>query len=387
VLDELLLRRTKENRADDIELPPRVVRVRKDHMDEFEDDFYQALYTQSKAEFNTYVEHGTVLNNYAHIFDILIRLRQAADHPYLVIYNQTNGTGTHGDAGGIRSSADRAFVSGDAAAAAEVCGLCDLPADQVAVRAACGCLFCRRCMEDVLTGGSGEGGGAMACPKCDAALTVNLTQSVTPGIHAGGGDANGALISTTRTKKSIMQRIDPARFQTSTKMEALMEELSLMQKRDPGAKAIVFSQFVTMLDLLEHRISTIGGIKCVKLRGNMTLEQRDVALKRFNNDADCKVFLISLKAGGVALNLTVANYSFIMDPWWNPAAEFQAIDRTHRIGQHRPIKATRFIIADSIEERILQLQEKKRLVFDGTVGGDAASMVKLTEGDMHFLFH
>ena len=95
---------------------------------------------------------------------------------------------------------------------------------------------------------------------------------------------------------------------------------------------------------------------------------------------------ISLKAGGVALNLTVASHIFLMDPWWNPAAEMQAIDRTHRIGQHKPIFATRFIIRDTIEERILQLQEKKRLVFDGTVGGDSQAMARLTVDDMRFLF-
>lgn len=96
--------------------------------------------------------------------------------------------------------------------------------------------------------------------------------------------------------------------------------------------------------------------------------------------------LISLKAGGVALNLTVANRIFLMDPWWNPAAEMQAIDRTHRIGQRKPIYATRFIIEDSIEDRILKLQDKKKLVFDGTVGGDASSMARLTVDDMRFLF-
>ena len=96
--------------------------------------------------------------------------------------------------------------------------------------------------------------------------------------------------------------------------------------------------------------------------------------------------LISLKAGGVALNLTEANYIYLMDPWWNVAAEQQAIDRTHRIGQHKPIYATRFIIADSIEERILALQQKKALCFDGAIGGDATSMGKLSAEDMSFLF-
>lgn len=95
---------------------------------------------------------------------------------------------------------------------------------------------------------------------------------------------------------------------------------------------------------------------------------------------------MSLKAGGVALNLTVANYIYIMDPWWNPAAEMQAIDRTHRLGQHRPIRAVRFIAENTVEERILQLQEKKRLVFDGTVGRDAGSLKMLTVDDMKSLF-
>jgi DNA repair protein RAD16 len=110
-------------------------------------------------------------------------------------------------------------------------------------------------------------------------------------------------------------------------------------------------------------------------------------LRRFKEDPEVKVMLISLKAGGVALNLTVANHIFLMDPWWNPAAEMQAIDRAHRIGQAKPIFATRFIVKDSIEERILKLQEKKQLVFEGTVGGDAASMARLTVDDMKFLFH
>ncbi len=88
----------------------------------------------------------------------------------------------------------------------------------------------------------------------------------------------------------------------------------------------------------------------------------------------------------VYMCICVYVYLIVIDPWWNPAAEMQAIDRTHRIGQFKPIHATRFIIENSIEERILKLQEKKKLVFDGTVGGDASSMAKLTVDDMRFLF-
>jgi len=164
-----------------------------------------------------------------------------------------------------------------------------------------------------------------------------------------------------------------------------MQELDNMRRTDPGAKALVFSQFVNMLDLVEHRLY-LGGMRCVKLLGSLTLDQRDKAVKSFREDTNTNVLLISLKAGGVALNLTVANYIFLMDPWWNPAAEMQAIDRTHRIGQHKPIYATRIIVSNSIEARLLALQQKKKLVFDGTVGGDASSMSRLTVDDMRFLF-
>lgn len=93
-----------------------------------------------------------------------------------------------------------------------------------------------------------------------------------------------------------------------------------------------------------------------------------------------------MKAGGLALNLTAAHRIYLMDPWWNPAAEYQALDRTHRLGQYRPINAVRFMIEDSIEERIIALQEKKRLIFEGTIGQNEGELSKLTEKDMKFLF-
>lgn len=106
----------------------------------------------------------------------------------------------------------------------------------------------------------------------------------------------------------------------------------------------------------------------------------------FNNDPHLRVILISLKAGGEGLNLQAANRIYLMDPWWNPAAEMQAIQRAHRIGQKKAVKGVRFICTDTIEERILQLQEKKQLVFDGTVGASNQAMHKLSQEDLRFLF-
>ena len=146
-----------------------------------------------------------------------------------------------------------------------------------------------------------------------------------------------------------------------------------------------------MLDLIRWRLHSDPylnqlGLGVRALHGSMNVQARDAALKDFREDCNVRVLLMSLKAGGVALNLTVANHIYLMDPWWNPAAEMQAIDRTHRLGQYKSIRAIRFIAANTVEERILQLQEKKSLVFDGTVGRDAGSLKMLTVDDMKSLF-
>jgi SNF2 family DNA or RNA helicase len=103
---------------------------------------------------------------------------------------------------------------------------------------------------------------------------------------------------------------------------------------------------------------------------------------RFQEDADCHVFLISLKAGGVGLNLTAADYVFIIDPWWNPATEAQAIDRAHRIGQKRPVFAYRIIARNTVEERILELQEKKRKLADAIVSAEGGVLRELSLEDL-----
>ncbi|KAJ1502413.1 ATP-dependent helicase, partial [Coelomomyces lativittatus] len=150
-------------------------------------------------------------------------------------------------------------------------------------------------------------------------------------------------------------------------------------------KSIVFSQYVSFLELIHWRLRK-ANFECVKLDGRMSLQQRDSVIQAFMTNPNVTVFLISLKAGGVALNLTEASQVFIMDPWWNPAAEDQAMDRIHRLGQYRPIRITRIIIQDSIEERIIQLQAKKKALFQSTVGKDVTALARLSEEDLKFLF-
>jgi len=186
-------------------------------------------------------------------------------------------------------------------------------------------------------------------------------------------------------KRNIMQKVKPADFRSSTKIEALVDEVNKMIANDPSAKGLVFSQFGAMLELVEFRLKS-AGISCIVFRGGMTMQARNDALVAFNTDPSLKIILISLKAGGEGLNLQVANYVFMLDPWWNPACELQAIQRAHRIGQTREVRAVRFISTDTIEEKIVKLQEKKQLVFDACIDASQGSMAKLTEQDLRFLF-
>ncbi|TKY48732.1 ATP-dependent helicase rhp16 [Spatholobus suberectus] len=359
VLKNIVLRRTKIGRAADLALPPRIVSLRRDCLDIKEQDYYESLYNESQAQFNTYVEANTLMNNYAHIFDLLTRLRQAVDHPYLVVYSQ--------------SAATRNGVVTNNATVEQVCGICHESVEDPVVTS-CEHVFCKACLIDF-----SASLGRVSCPTCSKLLTVDLTSS-----KDVGDQANKTTIKGFRSS-SILNRIRLENFQTSTKIEALREELRFMVERDGSAKGIVFSQFTSFLDLINYTLHK-SGVSCVQLNGSMSLAARDAAIQRFTEDPDCKIFLMSLKAGGVALNLTVASHVFLMDPWWNPAVERQAQDRIHRIGQYKPIRIVRFVIENTIEERILKLQEKKELVFEGTIGGSSDALGKLTEADLRFLF-
>merc|ERR1719305_1472444 len=158
-----------------------------------------------------------------------------------------------------------------------------------------------------------------------------------------------------------------------------------MMKADTTHKGVIFSQFGAMLELVEFALKR-AGISCVIFRGGMSMQARDDAIQAFNTTPSLRVILISLKAGGEGLNLQVANHVFLLDPWWNPASEMQAIQRAHRIGQLREVKAVRFITKNTIEEKIVALQEKKQLVFDASIDGSGAALGKLTEQDIRFLF-
>ncbi len=149
-------------------------------------------------------------------------------------------------------------------------------------------------------------------------------------------------------------------------------------------KALIFSQFLGMLALIKAKLEELG-VKYEYFDGSTSAPGREIAIQSFQRDNTVRVFLISLKAGGVGLNLTAADYVYIVDPWWNPAVEQQAIDRTHRIGQDKNIFAYRMICKDTIEDKIMQLQEKKRLLAKELIADDVTFVKSLTKEDVEYL--
>jgi DNA repair protein RAD16 len=206
-------------------------------------------------------------------------------------------------------------------------------------------------------------------------------------------------------KSSIINRIKMENWTSSSKIELLVHELHKLRSDKASHKSIIFSQFTTMLQLVEWRLRR-AGITTVMLDGSMTPAQRQSSIDHFMNNVDVECFLVSLKAGGVALNLTEASRVFIVDPyviparspawncrkltflcrWWNPAAEWQSADRCHRIGQTRPCTITRLCIEDSVESRMVLLQEKKTNMINSTINSDDAAMESLSPEDLQFLF-
>lgn len=238
-------------KSDDLKLPPRLVKVRIDNLDVKENDFYQALYTQSQAQFNTYVQAGTILNNYAHIFDILIRLRQAVDHPYLVIYNNSIQTSSESFLNNLDSSDENLNLMQIETSVVDFgevnsifCEFCHETPIDLCSNDKCEHHYCVDCvMEYINTLNDSEINGKTCiavCPKCTIPLNVdfNAKQEKTPVIITKRVSSeskpiisNDLPLNSIKIKKgSILSKINLQNFQTSTKLEALMQVLLLPSK-------------------------------------------------------------------------------------------------------------------------------------------------------------
>ncbi|KAK3308053.1 SNF2 family N-terminal domain-containing protein [Chaetomium strumarium] len=342
--DRIMLRRLKKDHTDSMELPVKEINVERQFFGEEENDFANSIMTNGQRKFDTYVASGVLLNNYANIFGLIMQMRQVADHPDLILKKNSEGGQN-----------------------VLVCNICDEPAED-AIRSRCKHDFCRTCVKSYLNSTTDPN-----CPQCHIPLSIDLEQ---PEI-----EQDEALVK----KSSIINRIKMENWTSSSKIELLVHELHKLRSDNASHKSIIFSQFTTMLQLIEWRLRR-AGITTVMLDGSLTPAQRQASINHFMTNVDVECFLVSLKAGGVALNLTEASRVFIVDPWWNPAAEWQSADRCHRIGQTRPCTITRLCIEDSVESRMVLLQEKKTSMINSTINADDAAMDSLSPEDLQFLF-
>ncbi|KAL2268683.1 hypothetical protein VTJ83DRAFT_3529 [Remersonia thermophila] len=342
--DRIMLRRLKKDHMDSMELPVKEINVVRQFFGEEENDFATSIMTNSRRKFDTYVASGVMLNNYANIFGLIMQMRQVADHPDLILKKNSEGGQN-----------------------ILVCNICDEPAED-AIRSRCKHDFCRTCVKSYINSTASPN-----CPQCHIPLSIDLEQ---PEIVQDEMQVK---------KSSIINRIKMENWTSSSKIELLVHELHKLRSDNASHKSIIFSQFTTMLQLIEWRLRR-AGITTVMLDGSMTPAQRAASIDHFMNSVDVECFLVSLKAGGVALNLTEASRVFIVDPWWNPAAEWQSADRCHRIGQTRPCIITRLCIEDSVESRMVLLQEKKTNMINSTINADDAAMDSLSPEDLQFLF-
>ncbi|KAI4147348.1 MAG: hypothetical protein L6R39_003136, partial [Caloplaca ligustica] len=188
-----------------------------------------------------------------------------------------------------------------------------------------------------------------------------------------------------KAKKKYMARLRKT-WQTSSKIEQTIEILESIQAGREGEKTIIFSQFTSLLDLLEIPIYEKGW-KCSRYDGSMSATARNDAVLEFQDKPQCKIMLVSLRAGNSGLNLVAASQVIIMDPFWNPYVEEQAIDRAHRIGQQRPVRVHRVLVPETVEDRILALQEKKRAMIESALDENASRAVgRLGVRELGYLF-
>ncbi|KAL6651979.1 hypothetical protein ACP70R_010904 [Stipagrostis hirtigluma subsp. patula] len=400
ILRIVLLRRTKETLIDGepiIKLPPKTIQLNKIDFTKEERVFYLTLEEGSRQKFKAYDAAGTIKENYANILVLLLRLRQACDHPILLkgqeedlIDNASIEMAKQLPKETVTNLLEK--LERDSA----ICSICSDPPED-AVAATCGHVFCYHCVHGSLMSDQ----NFCPSPLCrkeisaqslfsPAALKLCLLpklESDTTASCSTVADNPSAICDSSFISSKIRAAVDILNSIIHTRALTGGDTTESIPSEITPVKAIIFTQWTGMLDLLELSLSS-NHIQFRRLDGSMSLNIREKAVKEFNTDPEVRVMLMSLKAGNLGLNMVAACHVIMLDPWWNPYAEDQAVDRAHRIGQTRPVTVSRLTIKDTVEDRILALQEKKRKMVQSAFGEDksSGSATRLTVEDLRYLF-
>ena len=391
ILASCLIRREKNMKDSDgksiVNLPKKTVQIVKLEFSPEERQIYNALYNKAKRKFDALSHKGMLLKSFSSILTMLLRLRQAALHPFLVTSKTSKNDNNddeikndNNDISGIdiQSMIAKFAAGGDSNYAAQVLkdltkskkknddsendenddeNDCPICFEDMILPVLLPCMHksCKECVLgyfDKLE----DKGEETSCPVCrkGPVRTDQLLEVV---------------YDEPSSQQEQMIRLRKAHnFKSSVKLNALIESLQELRKVDRKFKAVVFSQFTGFLDLAGDILKS-NQFKFLRLDGSTSQKHREDVLKELNEIEDNVILLISLKAGGVGLNLTSANHVYLMDVWWNEAIENQAIDRVHRIGQERDVNVIRFCVKDTIEDRVLQIQQRKSVLVDNALGG------------------
>lgn len=380
VLEPLVLRRTKDMKTPTgealVPLPPKTIDIVDIELSKAEREVYDHIFTRAKRTFAANVEAGTVLKAYTSIFAQILRLRQSCCHPILtrnqnLVADEEEAAELADAATGLADDMDlqslieRFTAETDDSADANAFGAhvlaqirdeadneCPICSEEPMIeQTVTGCWHsaCKKCLFDYITHQTDKS-EVPRCFNCREVLNIrDVFEVVKDDSHPDSFDGK---------PKISLQRLGS---NSSAKIGALLTHLKTLRKELPGTKSVVFSQFTSFLSLIEPAL-TRASIPFLRLDGSMTQKARAAVLTDFAASKKGVVLLLSLRAGGVGLNLTMAKRVFMMDPWWSFAVEAQAIDRVHRMGQEDEVKVCRFIVKESVEERMLKIQDRKKFM-------------------------
>uniref|UniRef100_A0A8C0IAD3 Helicase like transcription factor n=1 Tax=Bubo bubo TaxID=30461 RepID=A0A8C0IAD3_BUBBB len=364
LIRSITLRRTKTSKVKGkpvLELPERKVLIQHVTLTEEERQVYQSVKEEGKAAISRFFSEGTVLAHYADILGVLLRLRQLCCHPHLCVNTSSSFSADNKTPEELHETLVNKMKLVLSSGSDEECAVC-LESLTVPVITRCAHVFCKPCIFEVIRSEQPNA----KCPLCRNGLRVE--HLVECPLEEEIDSSNG--------KKSDQEWI------SSSKINALMHALIELRRDSPNAKCLVVSQFTTFLSLIENPLKE-SGFAFTRLDGSMAQKKRVEAIQCFQSSqaGSPTVMLLSLKAGGVGLNLTAASRVFLMDPAWNPAAEDQCFDRCHRLGQKHDVVITKFIVKDSVEENMMKIQNKKRELAAGAFATKkpSASEVKQTK--------
>ncbi len=398
VLEPLVMRRTKDMKTPDGEalapLPPRTIEIEELELSKQEREVYDYIFTRAKRTFNSTMEAGTLLKSYTTIFAQILRLRQSCCHPVLtrnkaIAAEEEEAAAASDVANGLADDMDlqeliERFTSDSEAGEQDITNKfgahvlqeiqsqanneCPICAEEPMIEpTVTGCWHsaCKKCLLDYIEHQKEK----HALPLCFNCREPINQRDIFEVIHHENDEDDDELYSATQPgQASAPPRITLRRIgsSSSAKIAALISHLKALRLNNPGTKSVVFSQFTSFLDLISPAL-TQANIPFLRFDGAMSQKARAAVLLEFSasqtkRNGHGTVLLLSLRAGGVGLNLTAAKRVFMMDPWWSFAVEAQAIDRVHRMGQESEVKVVRFVIGGSIEGRMLKIQERKKFI-------------------------